>query len=447
MKEVREYSGFGEILGVDPVTNYLDAFPQAYTGRPWDADVEAYDNRARWYDPSAGRFLSEDPSGFSGGDANLYRYCGNNTPNYNDPSGLCWKGVGAGLSEKDLWFNNSIPSSNYITPSSSAGLPSWVYDYDFSSHSTPSYSTGSSSSTSLPSWTDSVDMSDPDPFATVSVLSDIADYYPTQAIPERTITKIESTGPGMWETYDQEIKQTGRDVGWFEWAGANVGKALLPDSEPSTIIHYSDGSRTIELGGGPSQAAMITQAGLLTGTSSALTNPGVVSKLTGVGKELIDEFVGPVTDVGRLVKRGVAGRVNLTPVGNSFGINAQNMDALDGYYDVIAHGSENLIQVAGATGKVHDSVNAQVLARYLQRYTHYDGQPIRLVSCNTGKSSTGFASQLSESLGGVEVMAPNNYIWNWDDGMTVISSRGPTLFGKEWPELPPTGDFVKFPKK
>ena len=60
MKEVREYSGFGEILSVDPATNYLDVFPQAYTGRPWDADVEAYDNRARWYDPSAGRFLSED---------------------------------------------------------------------------------------------------------------------------------------------------------------------------------------------------------------------------------------------------------------------------------------------------------------------------------------------------------------------------------------------------
>ncbi len=96
------------------------------------------------------------PSGFSGGDANLYRYCGNNSPNNNDPSGLCWKGVDAGdsigstTSEKELWFNNSIASSNFITPSSSAGLPSWVDDYDFSHQSTPSYSTGSSSSTSLP---------------------------------------------------------------------------------------------------------------------------------------------------------------------------------------------------------------------------------------------------------------------------------------------------------
>ena len=87
--ETREYSSFGEVLSTG---NDFDAFPQAYTGRPWDADVDAYDNRARWYDPSAGRFLSEDPSGFDGGDANLYRYSGNNTPNNNDPTGLDYRG-------------------------------------------------------------------------------------------------------------------------------------------------------------------------------------------------------------------------------------------------------------------------------------------------------------------------------------------------------------------
>jgi RHS repeat-associated protein len=33
-------------------------------------------NHSRWYDPAIGRWLSEDPSGFGGGDDNLYRYCG-----------------------------------------------------------------------------------------------------------------------------------------------------------------------------------------------------------------------------------------------------------------------------------------------------------------------------------------------------------------------------------
>ncbi len=40
------------------------------------------------YDPTIGRFLSEDPIGFDGGDPNLYRYVGNSPPNGTDPTGL-----------------------------------------------------------------------------------------------------------------------------------------------------------------------------------------------------------------------------------------------------------------------------------------------------------------------------------------------------------------------
>jgi len=45
-------------------------------------------NHNRWYDPSVGKWLSEDPSGFGAGDANLYRYCGNGPTDGTDPSGL-----------------------------------------------------------------------------------------------------------------------------------------------------------------------------------------------------------------------------------------------------------------------------------------------------------------------------------------------------------------------
>ena len=41
----------------------------------------------RNYNPGTGRFISEDPIGFSGNDLNLYRYVGNNPINYTDPSG------------------------------------------------------------------------------------------------------------------------------------------------------------------------------------------------------------------------------------------------------------------------------------------------------------------------------------------------------------------------
>jgi len=74
-----------------------------YAGRDLDRFTDLYNNRARWYDAGAGRFLSEDPIGFAAGDANLYRYCGNSPTNATDPSGhivnfiagLIGAGVGA----------------------------------------------------------------------------------------------------------------------------------------------------------------------------------------------------------------------------------------------------------------------------------------------------------------------------------------------------------------
>jgi len=43
--------------------------------------------RARYYNPTTGRFLSEDPSGLRGG-INLYAYAGGSPTNFTDPSGL-----------------------------------------------------------------------------------------------------------------------------------------------------------------------------------------------------------------------------------------------------------------------------------------------------------------------------------------------------------------------
>jgi uncharacterized protein RhaS with RHS repeats len=40
------------------------------------------------FDPSIGRWLSEDPTGFESGDVNLYRFVGNDPTNGTDPSGL-----------------------------------------------------------------------------------------------------------------------------------------------------------------------------------------------------------------------------------------------------------------------------------------------------------------------------------------------------------------------
>ena len=51
-----------------------------------------YYMRARYYDPILGRFISEDPISFAGGDVNLFAYVGNNPINFVDPWGLGQQG-------------------------------------------------------------------------------------------------------------------------------------------------------------------------------------------------------------------------------------------------------------------------------------------------------------------------------------------------------------------
>jgi len=60
----------------------------AFTAKKYDPETGLYFYRARYYDPTQGRFLTKDPIGFAGGDVNLYAYVGNNPVNWVDPSGL-----------------------------------------------------------------------------------------------------------------------------------------------------------------------------------------------------------------------------------------------------------------------------------------------------------------------------------------------------------------------
>jgi RHS repeat-associated protein len=62
--------------------------PFQYTGRESDTETGLYYYRARYYDPSTGRFLSEDPIRYASGSVNFYGYAGNDPVDYIDPSGL-----------------------------------------------------------------------------------------------------------------------------------------------------------------------------------------------------------------------------------------------------------------------------------------------------------------------------------------------------------------------
>ncbi|MGC2355602.1 MAG: RHS repeat-associated core domain-containing protein [Candidatus Acidiferrum sp.] len=55
--------------------------------REFDPETSQYYYRARYYDPSTGSFISEDPITFKGG-INFYGYAGQNSVNFIDPTGL-----------------------------------------------------------------------------------------------------------------------------------------------------------------------------------------------------------------------------------------------------------------------------------------------------------------------------------------------------------------------
>ncbi|MDQ7787816.1 MAG: MopE-related protein [Thermodesulfovibrionales bacterium] len=78
------YSSFGELKRQgDKVKNTF-----TFTGREWDEETGLYFYRARYYDAKVGRFISEDPIGFEGGDVNFYAYVKNRPTVLVDPLGL-----------------------------------------------------------------------------------------------------------------------------------------------------------------------------------------------------------------------------------------------------------------------------------------------------------------------------------------------------------------------
>ena len=61
--------------------------PYKFAARRIDQETGLYYNRARYYNPGLGRFMSNDPIGYGDG-LNMYAYVGNDPLNYTDPFGL-----------------------------------------------------------------------------------------------------------------------------------------------------------------------------------------------------------------------------------------------------------------------------------------------------------------------------------------------------------------------
>ncbi len=79
------YDSFGNVIAQTD-----EQFENRYlfTSREFDFKTGLYFYRTRYYNVLLGRFLNEDQISFAGGDANLYRYVGNQPLSLVDPSGM-----------------------------------------------------------------------------------------------------------------------------------------------------------------------------------------------------------------------------------------------------------------------------------------------------------------------------------------------------------------------
>lgn len=109
----------------------------------------------------------------------------------------------------------------------------------------------------------------------------------------------------------------------------------------------------------------------------------------------------------------------------------------NGYFDVIAHGTPNGIQITH-NGQ-HMIVDHRTAARLIQNSDSYNGQAIRLLSCNTGALDNGFAQNLANKLN-VEVLAPTNYLWSTPNGNYFVAG----MTNSRVPDMSDIGSFKLF---
>ena len=91
----RVFNAFGAMeltaTTTDPATTVGTSV--AYAGSLLDANTGLQDFWHRWYDAGVGQFICPDPSGFSAGDMNTYRYVQNSPMTAKDPTGLCLQNI------------------------------------------------------------------------------------------------------------------------------------------------------------------------------------------------------------------------------------------------------------------------------------------------------------------------------------------------------------------
>ncbi|MDD1149603.1 hemagglutinin repeat-containing protein, partial [Pseudomonas sp. TNT2022 ID357] len=178
------------------------------------------------------------------------------------------------------------------------------------------------------------------------------------------------------------------------------------------------------------QFAMIAAFGRVTSGS------GKLSKGTGTTGEVVT-----TKEIGVSAGAVTPGQINFMGDAEQFfkyASKRSDIDA-DGFFDVVAHGSKKKIEIVTPNGIV--MADQRVVSKLIESNPGYSGQPIRLLSCDTGACDTGFAQNLANKMG-VAVKAPTNLVWAYDDGRLVVAPRSP--LNENLPDLLNQGTFKIF---
>jgi RHS repeat-associated protein len=287
----------------------------AYSGREFDAETNLLYERARYYDPKTGRWMTQDPLGFDAGDSNLYRYVTNQPTNWSDPSGMGTivpsdpAAPGSALKILPSTESDSLSSApscgcggTITDPNAFRGLtpdaplfPNLVVPMDLPK-------AGGLGGLDMPLLVAPFGPPTPEQEAAWAALAAeearVNAFILKMASQElgREFTNIKDVPPNARMIYGNQARRKIKSVEYTtpltiptlpDFPGAafcqGILRALLPPSVPSKVITYTDGTTRIELSGGPTSGDLANQALLLAPPLLGSTGPAAAAAASARG--------------------------------------------------------------------------------------------------------------------------------------------------------------------
>lgn len=375
-----EYLPFGHVsLRASDSTHPASPRRFRHTGKERD-ETGLYYHGSRYYAPWLGRWISPDPAGVEGG-TNLYRYVRNNPTRFHDPTG-----------EQETEKQESKGVLGHVKD---FGVGVWLGGKEMVV------------GTAQMAWNGAKLMS---PLAWMIAPEDN----------QQSLDTLKTVGSTVWnepavvwdavkkpyvEAWEQGRPGEAIGRGTFEVVSAVVGTKGLDKL-----------SKTSKLGGALSKVDDLANV--------AEDVVQVAQDVSRVGDDVVrvsDELATVADDIAlRAQGQAVpAAGAALVGPGDKLAAAAAWIKPQKGVFDVVVHGSEDAFHVLHNGKWVQ--IDQRALATFM-RASGYEGGPVRLLSCSTGKESGSVAQHLANKLG-AQVTAPTDTLWIHPTGSLTI---GPT---------------------